>query len=128
MRLKVILPHRVLIDEEVAKVVAEAEDGSFGILPKHIDFVTALVPGILSFQSDRGEEFLAIDEGILVKCASNVMISTRKAASSKDLGRLSQTVENEFKAMDEREKKTRSILAKLEVDLTKRFMKMRDRI
>jgi F-type H+-transporting ATPase subunit epsilon len=126
VRLKVILPMNVLIDQEVTKIVAEAEDGSFGMLPKHIDFVAALVPGILSFESNDGEEFLAIDEGILVKCASDVMISTRKAVRSKDLGELKKTVEHEFKTLDEREKKTRSILAKLEVDFTKRFLKMRE--
>jgi F-type H+-transporting ATPase subunit epsilon len=37
MRLRVFLPERILIDQEVTKVVAEAENGSFGILPKHID-------------------------------------------------------------------------------------------
>jgi F-type H+-transporting ATPase subunit epsilon len=126
MRLKVILPMNVLIDQEVTKIVAEAEDGSFGMLPKHIDFVAALVPGIFSFESENGEEFLAIDEGILVKCASDVMISARKAVRSKDLGELKKTVEHEFKTLDEREKKTRSILAKLEVDFTKRFLKMRE--
>ena len=51
MRLKVLLPTKILIDEEVTKVVAEAEDGSFCILPRHIDFVSALVPGIFSFTS-----------------------------------------------------------------------------
>lgn len=126
MRLKVILPMKVFIYQKVTKVVAEAEDGSFGILPKHIDFVAALVPGILSFESINGEEFVAIDEGVLVKCGSDVMISTRKAVKSKDLGELRQTVEYEFKILSEQEKKTRSILAKLEVDFAKRFLKMRE--
>lgn len=126
MRLKVLLPTKILIDQEVTKVVAEAEDGYFGILPRHIDFVAALVPGILSFQSEIGEEFLAIDEGILVKCASVVMVSTRRAVGSKDLRRLKETVEEEFLTLDDRERKTRSILAKLEADFAKRFIKMMD--
>ena len=74
------------------------------------------------------EEFLAIDEGILVKCASDVMVSTRKAVRSKNLGELKQTVEHEFRTLDDRERKTRSILAKLEADFTKRFLKMRERM
>ena len=115
---------KVLIDKEVTKVVAEAENGSFGILPKHIDFVAALAPGILSFDSAEGEEFLAIDEGVLVKCASDVRVSTRNAVQSKDLGKLKQTVEQDFRNLDERERKTRSILAKLEIDFAKRFIKM----
>jgi F-type H+-transporting ATPase subunit epsilon len=126
MRLKVFLPTKILIDKEVTKVVAEAENGSFGILPRHIDFVAALAPGIFSFESSEGEEFMAIDEGILVKCASNVMVSTRNAVRSKNLGELKRTVEEEFGVLNERERKTRSILAKLEADFTRRFLKMRD--
>ena len=121
MRLKVLLPMKVLIDQEVNKVIAEAENGSFCLLPRHIDFVAALVPGILSFESakEKEEEFLAIDEGILVKCGSEVMVSTRKAVRSKDLGALKRTVKKEFRVLDERERKTRTILAKLEADFAR---------
>ena len=122
MKLKVFLPTRILIDQEVTKVVAEAEDGSFGVLPKHIDFVATLVPGILSFESTNGEEFLAIDEGVLVKLASDVLVSTRNAVQSKDLGMLKETVEREFRTLNERERKTRSILARLEADFAKKFL------
>ena len=119
MRLLVLLPTAVLIDQEVTKVIAEAENGSFCILPRHIDFVAALVPGIFSFVSDEEEEFLAIDEGILVKCASQVTVSTRKAMRSRDLGMLKRAVREEFRALDEREKKTRTILATLEADFAR---------
>ena len=78
-----------------------------------------MVPGIFSFTSGEGEEFLAIDEGILVKCASTVTVSTRKAIRSRDLGMLKRTVREEFRALDEREKKTRTILAKLEADFAR---------
>ncbi len=124
MRLRVFLPMKVLVDIEVTKVVAEAENGSFGILPQHIDFVAALMPGIITFQSMEGEEFLAVDEGILIKCGTEVRVSTRNAVPSKDLGMLKQTVEREFRNLNESERKTRSILAKLEIDFAKRFMKM----
>jgi F-type H+-transporting ATPase subunit epsilon len=126
MRLKVLLPTRVLIDQDVTKVTAEAENGSFCILPRHIDFVAALVPGILSFKSNREEEFLAVDEGILVKRGNEVMVSIRKAVRGKNLGTLKQTVEEEFRILDEREKKTRSILAKLELDFARRFFQLRE--
>ncbi len=49
MRLRVLLPTQVLLDREVNKLTAEAEDGAFGMLPRHIDFVTMLVPGILTY-------------------------------------------------------------------------------
>ncbi len=126
MRLKVMLPVKVLIDQEVDKVIAEAENGHFCILPKHIDFVAALVPGILSFETGKEEEFLAVDGGVLVKCSGEIVVSTRKAVRSKNLGKLKQTLEEEFRVLDDREKKTRSILSKLESDFTRRFLKLRE--
>ncbi len=126
MRLKVMLPVKVLIDQEVDKVIAEAENGHFCILPKHIDFVAALVPGILSFETGKEEEFLAVDGGILVKRSGEIVVSTRKAVRSKNLGKLKQTLEEEFRVLDDREKKTRSILSKLESDFTRRFLKLRE--
>ncbi|NMC75543.1 MAG: F0F1 ATP synthase subunit epsilon, partial [Geobacteraceae bacterium] len=45
MKLTVLLPTGVLVDQEVTKVTAEAENGSFCLLPRHIDFLAALVPG-----------------------------------------------------------------------------------
>ncbi len=125
MKLKVLIPSEVLIDEEVTKVIAEAENGSFCLLPRHIDFVAALVPGLLSFESGEGrEEFLALDEGILIKCGPEVLVSTRNAVRGPDLGKLKQTVEEEFRVLDDREKMARSAVAKLEANFVRRFMEL----
>lgn len=122
MKLKVLLPTRILMDEEVSKIVAEGEDGSFGILPRHVDFVSALVPGILSFVSGGQEEFLAVDGGILVKCGSEVLVSTQEALRSMELGELERLVEEKFQTVEDHEKKSRSALAKLETDFVRRFL------
>ncbi len=125
MRLKVLLPTEVLIDEAVIKVTGEAENGSFTLLPRHIDFVAALVPGLLSFVSvENREEFLAVDEGILVKCGPQVTVSTRNAALGPDLGSLKQTIEEQFQVLDERERVARSAAVKLEADLVRRFIEL----
>ena len=81
--------------------------------------MAALARGIVSFESDTGEEFLAVDGGILVKQASEVRISTRKAVRSKDLHEMKEIIKQEFEVLDEREKKIRSVLAKLEADFAK---------
>jgi len=95
MKLKVLLPSEVFIEKEVDKVVAEAANGAFCLLPRHVDFVAALVPGILSFTGGaEGEQFVAIDEGILVKCGPEVLVSTRKAVRGPDLGSLRKRVED----------------------------------
>jgi F-type H+-transporting ATPase subunit epsilon len=125
MRLTVILPTGLLVDQEVIKVTAEAENGSFCLLPRHIDFLAALVPGLLSFENDVGEEeFLAIDEGVLVKCGAEVMVSTRNAVRGVPLGQLRQAVEKQFRVLDEREQQARKVLTKLEADLVGRFIRL----
>jgi F-type H+-transporting ATPase subunit epsilon len=118
MKLKVLIPTTVLLDEEASKVSAEAENGSFTLQPHHIDFTAALVPGILSYESESGEEFfVAIDEGILVKCGAQVLVSVRQGVRGVDLETLEQTVAEKFVRLDEREKETRSAIAHLEVGL-----------
>ena len=102
MKLKVLTPTRVLIDEEAVKVTAEAENGNFCLLPEHIDFLAALVPGLLSFTRPTGEELLlAVDEGILVKRGAEVLASTWTAVRGGNLGELRQTVRHQFEVLDD---------------------------
>ena len=125
MQLKVLLPIEVLIDEAVSKITAEAENGSFCLLPNHVDFLAGLVPGLLLFESSQGEEvFLAVDEGILVKCGSEVLVLVRNAVRGTDLETLKNTVEQEFLSLDEREQMTRNALAKLEASFIHGFLEV----
>lgn len=125
MDLKVLLPSEVLIVATVEKVTAEAENGFFCLLPRHVDFVAALVPGLLSYETADGEEFfLAVDEGILVKCADRVTVSTRNAVRGRKLGDLQKTVEERFKTEDEQEKTVRSAIAKIEAGFVRRFLEI----
>ncbi len=122
MRLKVLLPEKVLLDQETEKINAEGENGSFVLLPRHVDFVSSLVPGLLSYTPPGGEEvFLATDHGILVKCGDEVLVSTRLAVLGPELGTLERIVEENFKEVSEKERSTRSALARLEADLARRF-------
>jgi len=127
MRLKVLLPTEVLVDEAVSKVVAEAANGSFCLLPRHIDFVAALVPGILCFcTADGGEQFAAIDQGTLVKCGEQVFVSTRDAVRGTALDQLRATVAERFLALDEHERVARSALARLEAGTIRRFIELEE--
>lgn len=125
MRLKLLLPTEVLIDVAVTRIIAEGGDGSFCLLPRHIDFVSALVPGLLSFVPVDGDEtFVAVDEGVLVKCADQVLVSARHALIGPDLGKLRQMIDDQFRALDERERMARSAVVKLEADFIRRFIEM----
>ncbi len=129
MKLKVLLPTEVLIEQTVEKVTAEAVNGSFCLLPRHIDFVTALAPGLVSYATEEGEEvFLAVDEGVLVKCADDVTISTRNAVKGLSLGELKETLKEQFEKTDEHEKVVRSAMARIEAGFVRGFLELQRRI
>ena len=128
MILKVLLPFQVFAEKTgVSRIVAETRDGSFGLLPHRLDCVAALAPGILTYETDAdGEVFVAVDEGVLVKAGSEVLVSVRRALSGTDLSQLREAVEREFLTLNEQEMSVRSVVAKMESDLIRRMALLHD--
>lgn len=140
MTLRILRPEKVLLERRVRKVVAEGESGSFGLLPRHVDFVEALVPGILTFEpaaphAEGGGEadgpdatpedvFVAVDEGVLVKCGRTVYVSVRNAVVGPELGTLEDTVRERFQRIDEREGAMRTALARMESEVIRSFVEL----
>ncbi|MBT9598205.1 MAG: F0F1 ATP synthase subunit epsilon [Vitreoscilla sp.] len=129
MTLKVLLPFEIFTDETgVTRIVVETAQGAFGLLPHRLDCVAALVPGILSFDAvGKGEVFLAVDEGVLVKTGPAVVISVRRALRGNDLARLRDAVEQEFLTLDAQEEEMRSAMARLETGFLRRFAALQGR-
>ena len=123
MHLKILLPFQVFAElTGVARIVAETREGSFGLLPHRLDCVAALVPGILIYQTESGDEVLvAVDEGVLVKTGADVLVSVRRAIRGTDLGQLHTAVEREFLTLDENEQSVRTAVAKLETGFLRRY-------
>jgi len=125
MRLKIFLPTETLVDEPVRKVIAEAENGCFCLEPHHVDLATALAPGLLRYLTLEGDErCVGLDEGILIKCGSEVRISTREAVRGKDPAALKCSIEQRRRELGERERQARSVLARLEAGVAKRFLEL----
>jgi F-type H+-transporting ATPase subunit epsilon len=122
MRLKILLPSRVFATlDEVTSIVAETEDGSFGLLMQRLDCVAALVPGILTYRIPTGNVYLAIDVGVLVKTGDNVLVSVRRAIPGYDLATLHDSVKRDFLAEDQQDRVVRSALATMESAFITRF-------
>ena len=126
MLLKILLPAEVLIVQDVNKIVAEAENGSFCLMPNHIDFVATLSPGLFTYESTAGgQELYAMDVGTLVKKGVEVLVSTRNAVRAPDLGQVKQVVIQQYDRLDEREKMVRSASAKLEASMIRRIVDLK---
>ena len=122
MKRKIYLPSKTLLDTEASKIIAESPEGSFCLLPRHIDCVTALVQGIFSYFDQTGREyFLALNGGILTKQKEYVFVVTRHAVAG-ELGNLLKEVDKMVSVIDEREKTARSAVARLEAGFLRRFM------
>lgn len=129
MNLKLLLPTEVLIDQPAAKLIAEARNGYFCLLPRHRDFVAALVPGVLAYYDESGaERFAAVDEGVLVKCGRDVMVSAYNGVLGTDLERLQALVDETYLQLDEHERRARTALSRLEAGTLRKFKELQDTI
>lgn len=125
MELRIITPEQVTQHDHVCRIVAEASDGLFGVLPRHMDHVTQLVAGILVFETTTGEEqFVGVNAGTLVKTGPTVMVAVRDMILSNDLGHLRERVEAEFRRHTNEEREARSALARLEAHMIRRFREL----
>jgi F-type H+-transporting ATPase subunit epsilon len=124
MNLKILLPFNIFAEKNnVSRIVFETHNGSFGLLPRRLDCVAALAPGILIYETGlEGEVYVAIDEGILVKTGQDVLVSVHNAIGGTDLGGLRETVDREFLTLNEREQNVRSVMDKMESGFIRRFV------
>ena len=116
MRVRIIVPGKLFLDQEVDKITAPGAEGSFQILPRHIDVVWTLQSGILVVTTGKKDTYFAINQGVLVKEKDLVQISSYQVVESTSLEELQETVEKNFRILDEEEKKLSRILDKLEAD------------
>jgi F-type H+-transporting ATPase subunit epsilon len=126
MRLQLYVPGGIVYDEDgIDAVSGEAVNGSFTLLPRHVDFVTALVPGLLSARRRGRETFFAVDGGILVKEGPAVLVAAYDAVAGAPLGALHEIVERRFRDRAEAGRRTAEAFAKLEAGFIRTLMALR---
>ena len=118
MRLRITTPLTVVIDEDSVQIVtAEDASGSFGIQPRHADFLTSLAVGVVSWKSQAGaRRYCAVEGGLLtVTGGAEVAITTREAIPGDDLATLDQVIRDRFGADAEAERAGRVDSVKLQL-------------
>ena len=122
MRLRIITPLSVVVDEDILSLQAEDASGAFGVLSGHAPFVTSLAISIVSWRvaeavaeavaSAKEERFCALRGGVMtIGKASHIDIATREAILGEDLGTLDAEVLARFQsdADDERTQHTEAM-------------------
>jgi len=126
MRLRIVTPLSVVVDEDgVLALRAEDATGSFGILPRHADFLTSLAVSVVSWKSsDKRERFCAVRRGVLsITGGRDIAIATREAALGDDLTRLDETVLARFRADIETERTEHVESTRLHLNAIRQIMR-----
>jgi F-type H+-transporting ATPase subunit epsilon len=126
LRLRIVTPLSVVIDEDgVLAVRAEDATGSFGILPRHADFLTSLAISVVSWESgNETRRYCAVRRGILsVTDGHDVAIATREAVPGNDLASLGETVLARFRADIETERTEHVESTRLQLNAIRQIMR-----
>ena len=124
MRLRIITPLSVIVDEDALAVRAEDDSGSFGILPGHADFLTSLAISVVGWkQSDGSRRFCAVRRGLLsITSGKDVAVATREAIVGDDLATLDSTVIERFRADIDQERSERIESMRLQLNAIRRIV------
>jgi len=74
MKLKIVTPERIVVEDEVDAVYCKTTDGMVGILPKHVPLVTPLEIGVMTFEKNGKKSPLAVMGGLLNTDGTSVTV------------------------------------------------------
>src|SRR5271154_205789 len=86
---KLVTPTGVLFDGQVEQVNAVNPLGEFGVLADHTNYITSLVPGLLTVRTADGQTLAYLVTGGLVEVKDGVMTALAQSAEPPE-ERLSQ--------------------------------------
>lgn len=124
MRLRIVTPLVVVVDEDALAVRAEDASGSFGILPGHADFLTHLAISVVGWKrNDGSRRYCAVRRGMLsVGGGESVAVATREAIVGDDLATLDSSVLKRFRADTEQERSERFESLQLQINAVRRIV------
>lgn len=85
LRLEIVTPQATVVSEDVLMVTLPAIEGQIGVYPNHVPLVTPIVPGEILVNTEKGERFLAVGEGLVEVTRTRVSVITDMAISSEQI-------------------------------------------
>jgi F-type H+-transporting ATPase subunit epsilon len=124
MKLRIITPLSVVVDDDALSVRAEDASGNFGILPGHADFLTSLAISVVGWKRIDGvRRYCAVRRGMLsMTGGKDVAVATREAIVGDDLATLDTAVLDRFRTEIEEERSERFESVQLQINAIRRIV------
>ncbi len=103
LRLKVITPRKIVIDESVSSVTIPTASGEITILPHHTHLFSLLVEGVIKIKKQSDEDYLAIGGGYLETDGKelNILVSRAYGQNEIDEEMISKATEEAKKILSQ---------------------------
>lgn len=84
IRLQVVTPEKLVVDEEAQIVMAPGSQGEFGVLIGHTPFLTTLKNGAVRYDDSKGQERLVFVSGGFAEALSDRVTILAESAERQD--------------------------------------------
>jgi len=112
--------------ETVTSFVAEDSSGSFGILPGHARFMTALVFGLARYRVNAGNwQYLALPGAVLYFVNNCLDIVSRRYLRDENYERINAMMDEQLRAEEEELRATKESLHRMEEEFFRRLWDIR---
>jgi len=121
---KIITPQAVEIVENISFFRAEDQSGSFGILARHIEFLTTLEPSIAIAVIDDKEYYYAFNGGILSFKNNALTITAKEFVQSDKISELLEMIKLSFQEQEAKEQLFSDNIENLQKAFIKKLIEM----
>lgn len=106
----------------VHAIRAEDLDGWFGIRPGRRDLAAVLPAGLLLFEDDAGEAFVALAGGLLDLSGDRCRVMAREAVLARRLEDISNLADEHFRSRQQRTNEQRDVFQALAAEALRRLV------
>ena len=86
IRLEIVTPEEVVVDDSVQSIMAPGSEGGFGVLPGHTTFLSTLSPGSVQYIDEGGHErYVFVSGGFAEVLPGKVTVLAESAERGGDI-------------------------------------------
>jgi len=85
LKLEIVTPEEVLVEEEASYVTIPGVMGELGILPSHVPLLTEIKSGVLSYKVGSSEKKVAIHHGFAQVFQDKISVLSKVAELSENI-------------------------------------------